>query len=64
MTINKTMIISFLVGVFALAFAYQIWINWEFQTIFNSDHMQLQEVVNFLNKSIQAQQPQSTPVTK
>lgn len=53
---KKTAIISFLVGVLCAGFAYQVYVNYQFQKAFNADHLVLAQVVDYLNKAITSNQ--------
>lgn len=59
----KNIIIGIVIGVLVCGFSYQVYVNWQLERAFktdhetlNTDHLTLVEVVNFINKSIETNQ--------
>ncbi len=54
---KQTIIFSFIIGVLVTILSYQMYINFQFQKVFNADHVTLSQVVQFINQQVQASQP-------
>lgn len=54
---KQTILFSFIIGVLVTVLSYQMYVNFEFQKAWNADHVELQQVVTFINQQIQASQP-------
>lgn len=49
---KSTIVLSFVLGVVVTVLSYQVYINYNFQKLYNADHFTLGQVVQFLNDNI------------
>jgi hypothetical protein len=49
---KSTIALSFIVGVLVTVLSYQVYVNYQFQRLYNADHLTLGQVVQFLNDNI------------